>query len=214
MADKTRIAISHRDTEIALSKRHAGTGRIRNPFGPTCQRGAMIETEAGPSKKKPGVLLRIEGVGRTAQARFEVSRHKSALAKRSQDDGALPAGDDGLKTPACRDDGAETSEAIGQHCATECKNSFTQVQTSSELKPKTSGVMALIGCLASFWEMAVEKEFCSPIPGLIYHQCDLPRGRHQASGFFPAGTSIITFGHEQAELSKKEGIPVLAWAIR
>jgi hypothetical protein len=27
----------------------------------------MIETEAGPSKKTPGVLLKIEEVGRTAE---------------------------------------------------------------------------------------------------------------------------------------------------
>ena len=170
----------------------------------------MIETEAGPSKKTAGVLLKIEEVGRTAQAQWEVSQHSSALAKRSQDDGALPAGDDGLKTPDCRDDGAGTSEAIGRHYATGYKNSLTQVQPTSELKPKTGGVMALIGCLASFREMAVVKGLYSLIHGLLYHQCDLPRGRHHSSGSFPAGTSIITLGHEQAELSMKEEIPVLA----
>lgn len=152
-------------------------------------------------------------MGRSAQVHFEVAQHSSALAKRKQDDRGLPAGDDGLKTPACRDDGAETSVAIGQHCSTGCKNLLTQVQTASELKPKTGGVMALIGCLASFKEMAVEKGFCSPIPGLLYHQCDLPRGRHHSSGSFPTGTSLITLGHEQAELSMREEIPVQAWAI-
>ena len=106
---------------------------------------------------------------------FEVAQHSSALAKRKQDDRGLPAGDDGLKTPACRDDGAETSEAIVEHCSTGCKNLFTQVQTSSELKPKSGGVMALIGCLASFREMAVEKEYCSLIHGLLCHQYDLPQ---------------------------------------
>jgi len=122
----------------------------------------------------------------------------------------MPAGDDGIKTPDCRDDGAETSEAIGQHCLTGCKYLSTLVTTSSELKTKSRGVMALIGCLASYREMAVEKGFYSLIPGLLYHQCDLPRGRHHSSGSFPAGTSIITLGHEQAELSMKEEIPVLA----
>lgn len=214
MADETLLPISLRDTEIELSIRHAGTGCIRDPFGPTCQRGATIESKAGPYKITAGVLLKTEEVGPTAQAHFVVAQHSSALAKRKQDDRALPAGDDSLKTPACRDDGAETSEAIGQHCATGCKNLFTQVQTSSELKPKAGGVMALIGCLASLREMVIEKEFCSPIPGLLYHQCDLPQGRHHPSGSFPAATSLITLGHAQVKLSMKEEIPVLAWAIR
>jgi hypothetical protein len=109
--------ISLRDREIPLPAGHTATDRISDPFGDRRQREAPVEAKAVATEVRPGVLVEVEGVERSAETRFEVPEQHVDPAELREIVGVLTTRDDGLMAAACRAHGAEAGQAIGEHCA-------------------------------------------------------------------------------------------------
>ena len=76
-----------------------------------------MEAEAVATEVPLGVLVDVDGVKRAAEAGFEVAQQRVDPAELRQFIGVLTTGDDGLMAAACRGDGAEAGQAIGERGA-------------------------------------------------------------------------------------------------
>lgn len=76
-----------------------------------------VQTEAVTADVSVGVLVKVEGLERAAEAGLEISQQCVDPAELGQIAGVFAAGNDGLMAAVCGNHGAKAGETVSEHCS-------------------------------------------------------------------------------------------------
>ena len=146
-----------------------------------------VEPIAVAAQVAPGVLVEIEGVEGAGKAGLKIFQQSNDPAELLQVLGMCYSGDDDLVSAATVGDRAEAGQPIGEHLA-----AWRQVLSgpgNNRLGTEASNRRDL----GVNWPACPiqrnhrhDRNLYSPISDRLCRQCVLHRGRHHASGSFPA----------------------------